>query len=177
MSVGIVSADEMMNQPDFRAFERAFQMMTQVSGRAGRKGQQGLVLLQTKNTESPVVQQVVADNQPAFFQSLLNEREMFCYPPFHRLIYIYLRHSKEPLVERAAARLADLLRAQFSTRILGPDKPSVGRVRQLHIRKIVLKLERTLPNQQVRKALLAAEKQLLQDHSLAALQVYYDVDP
>ena len=102
---------------------------------------------------------------------------MFCYPPFHRLIYIYLRHSKEPLVERAAARLADLLRAQFSTRILGPDKPSVGRVRQLHIRKIVLKLERTLPNQRVRKALLAAEKQLLQDHSLAALQVYYDVDP
>lgn len=175
--VGIVSADEMMNQPDFRAFERAFQMMTQVSGRAGRKGQQGLVLLQTKNTESSVVQQVVADNQPAFFQSLLNEREMFCYPPFHRLIYIYLRHSKEPLVERAAARLADLLRAQFSTRILGPDKPSVGRVRQQHIRKIVLKLERTLPNQQVRKALLAAEKQLLQDHSLAALQVYYDVDP
>ena len=175
--VGIIDADGMFNQPDFRAFEHAFQMMTQVSGRAGRKGEQGLVILQTKNVQMPIVQQVVQNNGAAFYQSLLSEREMFHYPPFYRLIYIYLRHAKEPVVERAARTLAEHLKKQFATRLLGPDKPAVSRVRNMHIRKMVLKLERSLPNGSIRQALKSAEHDLLLDRSLSALQIYYDVDP
>ncbi len=175
--VGIVDADGMLNYPDFRAYEHAFNMMAQVAGRAGRKGDQGLVLLQTKNKDLPVVQLLQKNDYKAFFQSMMDERRMFKYPPFHRLIYIYLRHSREPLVERAADVMASYLRQQFGNRLLGPDRPAISRIKQQHIRKIVLKMEKRLSHQHVCDTIRQAERRLYDDKGYTAVKVYCDVDP
>ena len=138
--VGILNADNMLNYPDFRAYEHAFTMMAQVSGRAGRKGKQGLVILQTKNPELPVIQQVVNNSYTAFYKSQLEERTAFHYPPFFHLIYIYIKHRNNDIVESASMELGSRIREIFGNRVLGPDKPTVARVKTLHIRKIRLKL-------------------------------------
>ncbi len=175
--VGILNADSMMNVPDFRAYEQAFMMMMQVAGRAGRKNKRGRVLLQTKNPEHPVIGQLVRGDMEGFFRDLLEERAAYRYPPFTRLIYVYLKHRDEQVVNTAAIELGSRLRQLFGTRVLGPDKPAVARVKTLHIRKIVLKLELTLNGQQVRQALQQVQQQLMQDKRYATLQLYYDVDP
>ena len=175
--VGILDADSMLNYPDFRAYEHAFMMMAQVAGRAGRKGKRGHVLLQTKNKDLPVVQQVVRNDWQGFYQDLLEERRLFCYPPFHHLIYIYMRHKTESTVESAAIYVGSLLRQWFGERVLGPDKPSVARVKTLSIRTIILKLENGIDLPKVRDYLRMAQKQILQDKQYAALQIFFDVDP
>ena len=175
--VGILDADSMLNYPDFRAYEHAFMMMAQVAGRAGRKGKRGHVLLQTKNKDLPVVQQVVRNDWQGFYQDLLEERRLFRYPPFHHLIYIYMRHKTESTVESAAIYMGSLLRQWFGERVLGPDKPSVARVKTLSIRTIILKLENGIDLPKVRDYLRMAQKQILQDKQYAALQIFFDVDP
>lgn len=175
--VGILDADSMLNNPDFRAYEHAFMMMSQVSGRAGRKGKRGLVLLQTKNKELPVIQQVTNNDWPSFYADLIEERRDFRYPPFHHLIYIYMRHRHENVVDSAAIFMASLLRQSFGSRVLGPDKPGVSKVKTLHIRKIVLKLENGIDLRRVCEYLRRAQTQLMQDKRNAALQVFFDVDP
>ena len=175
--VGILNADGMLNQPDFRAFEHAFMMMAQVSGRAGRKGRQGLVILQTKNPDLPIIQQVVRNDFSQFSQELLAERQLFHYPPYYRLIYVYLKHTKDDVVNTAGIELGSRLRQWFGNRVLGPDKPPVARVKTLSIRKLVLKLETGIDMPRVRQYLTLAQQQMLQDKRYASLQVYYDVDP
>jgi primosomal protein N' (replication factor Y) len=175
--VGILNADGMLNQPDFRAYEHAFMMMAQVSGRAGRKGRRGLVILQTKSPEVPVIQQVVRNDYDAFYQNMTEERMAFHYPPYYRLIYVYLKHSKDDVVNTAGLEMGSRLRQWFGNRVLGPDKPSVSRVKTLSIRKIVLKLEVGIDMPRVRQYLALAQQQMMQDKRYASLQVYYDVDP
>ena len=175
--VGILNADGMLNQPDFRAYEHAFMMMAQVSGRAGRKGRRGLVILQTKSPEVPVIQQVVRNDYDAFYQNMTEERMAFHYPPYYRLIYVYLKHSKDDIVNTAGLEMGSRLRQWFGNRVLGPDKPSVSRVKTLSIRKIVLKLEVGIDMPRVRQYLALAQQQMMQDKRYASLQVYYDVDP
>ena len=175
--VGILNADAMLNYPDFRAYEQAFMMMAQVSGRAGRKGKRGLVLLQTTSPELPVVGQVVRNDYQAFYADLLEERRLFRYPPFFRLVYVYLKHAKEQVVETAGIELGSRLRQLFGDRVLGPDKPAVARVKTLHIRKLVLKLEPSLSGEQVRQCLRYAHKEMAKDKKYATLHVFYDVDP
>ena len=175
--VGILNADAMLNMPDFRAYELAFTMMAQVAGRAGRKHRRGLVLLQTKNPDHEIVRQLVANDVNGFYQNLMEERQAFRYPPFSRLVYVYLKHRDEQLLNTAAIEMASRLRQLFSTRVLGPDKPAVARVKTLFIRKIVLKLELSLNVVQVRQCLREVQRQLLADKRYNALQVYYDVDP
>ncbi|MBR6456548.1 MAG: primosomal protein N' [Prevotella sp.] len=175
--VGILDADSMLNNPDFRAYEHAFMMMSQVSGRAGRKGKRGLVLLQTKNKELPVIQQVTNNDWQHFYADLIEERRDFRYPPFHHLVYIYLRHRHENVVDSAAILMASLLRQSFGSRVLGPDKPGISKVKTLHIRKIVLKLENGIDLRRVREYLRRAQTKILQDKRNAALQVFFDVDP
>lgn len=175
--VGILNADAMLNYPDFRAYEHAFMMMAQVSGRAGRKGQRGKVFLQTKNKELPIIRQVVENDYQRFYEALLEERRLFSYPPFHRLVYVFLRHRHDEVVESAGIEMGSRLRQGLSERILGPDKPSIARVKNLHIRKIVIKLENGIDQKAVRLYLRTVQQQLLQDKRYAALQVYYDVDP
>ena len=175
--VGILHADGMLNQPDFRAYEHAFMMMAQVSGRAGRKGKRGLVILQTKSPDLPVIQQVVRNDYAAFYQALAAERQAFHYPPFYRLIYVYLKHRRDEVVTTAGIELGSRLRQWFGDRVLGPDKPAVSRVKTLSIRKIVLKLETGIDMPRVRQYLALAQQQMLQDKRYSSLQIYYDVDP
>lgn len=175
--VGILNADSMLNYPDFRAYEQAFMMMSQVSGRAGRKGKRGEVILQTKTPDLPVIQYVVHNDYPTFFKELLDERREFHYPPFYHLVYVYLKHRDENIVNTAGVELGSRLRDIFGARVLGPDKPAVARVKTLSIRKIVLKLENGIDYPRVRQYLRGALDAMMKDKRYGALQVYYDVDP
>ena len=175
--VGIVNADSMLNQPDFRAYEHAYMMMSQVSGRAGRKHRRGLVVLQTKQPQLPVIAQVVRGDYTALYRDLLAERQVFRYPPFVRLVYVFLRHRTETTAHAASLDLGARLRQLFPGRVLGPDKPSVAKVSGQHIRKLVVKLEPGLDMPRVRQTLLQLRQQLLADKRYTTLQVFYDVDP
>ena len=175
--VGILNADTMLNYPDFRAYEHAYMMLTQVSGRAGRRGERGLVILQTKSPDLPVIQQVVSGDFKTFASDLMDERRMFHYPPFYHLVYVYLRYRNEPVVESAAIEMASRLRQQFGERVLGPDKPAVARVKTESIRKIVVKLELGIDLALARRCMSAARTALLQDKRYAAMSVFFDVDP
>lgn len=175
--VGILDADSMLNYPDFRAYEQAFQMMSQVAGRAGRSGKRGLVILQTKEPKLPVIKQVVQNDYRGFFSDLLEERGMFHYPPFYHLIYIYVRHKQEGVAEMAAQELGGSLRRQFGDRVLGPDKPAVARVKTLFIRKIVLKLEAGVAQREVRQRLLHEKDVIMAQACYKTVQIYFDVDP
>ena len=175
--VGILNADSMLNYPDFRAYEHAFMMMSQVSGRAGRKGKRGLVMLQTKSIDLPVISQVVTHDFKGFHKDLLDERAIFHYPPFYHLVYVFLKHAKNEVVESAGLEMGGRLRQYLGDRILGPDKPAVARVKAMNIRKIVIKLENGINQKQVRDVLHYVQKQIMQDKRYAALHIYYDVDP
>ena len=175
--VGILNADSMLNYPDFRAYEHAFMMMSQVGGRAGRRGKRGLVILQTKSPELPLIQQVVHNDYAAFYRLLIAERQQFKYPPFYRLIYVFLKHRDDRTVETASIEMVSRLRQWFGARALGPDKPSVSKVKSLSIRKLVLKFEPGINMSEVRKYLALAQQQMLQDKRYSSLQIYFDVDP
>ncbi len=175
--VGILNADTMLNYPDFRAYEHAFMMMSQVSGRAGRKGRRGLVILQTKSPDLPVIRQIVDNDYTTFFRSLMAERREFRYPPFTRLVCIYLKHRSDSLVDTASHEMGSRLRQWFGARVLGPDRPAVSKVKSLAIRKLLLKIEPGLDLPTVRKYLALAQQQMLQDKRYASLQIYFDVDP
>ena len=175
--VGILNADSMLNFPDFRAYEHAFMMMAQVGGRAGRKGKRGLVILQTKSPELPIVQQVVNNDYEAMYVGVTAERREFHYPPYYRLVYVYLKHRDDKVVASAAATLSFKLRIWFGERVLGPDKPSVAKVKSLNIRKIMIKLENGIDIQKVRQYLRKAHSDILKDKRFNSLVIYYDVDP
>ena len=175
--VGILDADNMLNYPDFRAYEHAFTMMAQVSGRAGRKGKQGLVILQTRNPELPVIQQVVNNSYTAFYKSQLEERTAFHYPPFFHLIYIYIKHRNNDIVESASMELGSRIREVFGNRVLGPDKPTVARVKTLHIRKIMLKLENGIDYKLAKQYLRSIRDTMMKEKRYGALTIYFDVDP
>lgn len=175
--VGILNADSMLNYPDFRAYEHAFMMMAQVAGRAGRKGKRGLVILQTKSPQLPVIAQVVRNDCENFFADLIEERCTFNYPPFCHLIYVFLKHRDDFMVASASMRLSDILRGWFGTRVLGPDKPSVAKVKTLNIRKIMLKLENGIDLAKVRLYLRKAQAMMEQDKKYRSVQIYFDVDP
>lgn len=175
--VGILNADNMLNYPDFRAHERAFQLMAQVAGRAGRRDKRGLVILQTKSPDLPVIHQVVTNDYKQMYEDQTAERKLFHYPPFCRFIYVYLKHRKEDVVTQAADTLAAWLRTAFGDKVLGPDKPPVGRIQMLFIKKIVIKLDLNMSGTKVRDYLLSVQRQLIEDERFRSLVVYYDVDP
>lgn len=175
--VGILNADSMLNFPDFRSYERAFQLMAQVAGRAGRKNKQGTVILQTKSIDHPIIRQVRENDFEGMVKEQLVEREMFHYPPFYRLIYVYLKHRKEELLEEMAAVMADKLRQVFGDRLLGPVRPPVSRVQTLYIRKMMLKMEVNASSAEVRSRLIQIQQEMLANERYKSLVVYYDVDP
>ena len=175
--VGIMNADTMLNFPDFRSYERSFQLMAQVAGRAGRRGQQGQVILQTKGVDLPVIQQVVAHDYLGLYADQAAERQLFRYPPFCRLIYIYIKGRDEVDVVHAAEAMAAAMHSCFADRVLGPEAPAVARVHALHIRKIMLKAEPTLGVARVRQCLTEIQQSLAGQGLLQKVMVYYDVDP
>ena len=175
--VGILNADTMLNYPDFRAYERAYQLMAQVAGRAGRKGKRGRVVLQTKSIDHPIIPQVIRNDFEEMVNGQLAERQLFKYPPYYRLVYVYLKHRNEPLLDLMAQSMAERLRAFFGPRVLGPDKPPVARVQTLFIRKIVLKIEAKVSMTRVRELLVQVQRDILSEDRFKSLVVYYDVDP
>ncbi|MBC8593079.1 primosomal protein N' [Oscillospiraceae bacterium N12] len=175
--VGILNADTMLNYPDFRSYERAFQLMAQVAGRAGRKNKQGRVVLQTKSIDHPIIVQVMNNDYEQMVDGQLAERQMFRYPPYYRLVYVYLKHKNEATLEQMADVMAGKLRSVFGSRVLGPDKPPVGRIQTLFIKKIVLKIEYNAPMSRARELLLQVQREMIEDERFKSLIVYYDVDP
>ncbi len=175
--VGIVNADQQLNAPDFRAHERAFHLMMQVAGRAGRRGARGLVVLQTRQADLPVVQQVATGDSAAFYAHEMAEREAYGFPPCGRLIDIYLKHRDATVVAHAAHELAALLRPHFGAALLGPDKPEVSRVNLFYIRKLLLKVPADANPYAVRRTLLLTQEHLCAQPPYRSLTLYYDADP
>ena len=152
--VGILNADTMLNYPDFRSYERAFQLMAQVAGRAGRKNKRGRVILQTKSIDHPIIAQVIHNDFDQMVAGQLAERQMFHYPPYYRLVYVYLKNRNEQLLDLMAQTMSGKLRAVFGNRVLGPDKPPVARIQTLFIRKIIVKIEYNAPMARARELLV-----------------------
>lgn len=176
--VGILNADTMIRFPDFRSHERAFDMMEQVAGRAGRAHKQGQVVIQTSEPSHPVIGYVQKHDYKGFYNEELKERERYGYPPFTRIINIYLKHRDDAIVGEIAVRYSNMLRQVFGTRVLGPEAPSVGRVQNLFIRQVVLKMETQASMSKVKKILRNIYEQMVEaDARMKALRLYYDVDP
>ena len=175
--VGILSADSMLSFPDFRAYERAFQLMAQVAGRSGRRDKRGRVILQTRDVEHPIIAQVRDNDYEGMAQVQLSERQAFFYPPFCRLVYIYLKHRDEELLDQMAQAMAQKLRAIFGRRVLGPDRPPVARVQALYIRRLVLKVEVTASMSRARQRLREVQAAMASEENWHSITIYYDVDP
>lgn len=175
--VGILNADNMLNYPDFRAYEHAYMMMAQVGGRAGRRGKRGLVVIQTYSPNLPVISQVTRGDYLGMYNDQLSERLQFHYPPFYHLIYLYMKHSNDKTVEMAAVEVSSWLRQWFGDRVKGPVKPDVGKIKTLNIRMVVLKLENGIDMAKVRLYLKRAREAILADKRYSTLTIYFDVDP
>lgn len=175
--VGILNADQMLNFPDFRAHERSFQLMVQVSGRAGRQGSRGLVVLQTSDPDQPVIQEVIHTNFLGFFHREMQLREQFSYPPFTRLIQIRFKHREVAVVRQAARYFADSVRPVLGNRLLGPDQPSIARINNFHYQQLLLKVETSASTAKIRAILLWAQEALKQESTYKSVQVLFDVDP
>lgn len=175
--VGILNADILLNYPDFRAFERAYQLMAQVSGRAGRKNNRGIVVLQTKEPNHPVISQVMRNAYSEMYAEQLEERRAFGYPPFSRLTNIYVKGRDYETARQAAAYFAVCLRSVFAERVFGPDQPLVGRVQNLYIFKIMLKVELSVKSDKVRDLLKSVSDHLLAQPQYKSIILYMDVDP
>lgn len=175
--VGVLNADTLINFPDFRASERAFNMLEQVAGRAGRRDTRGTVVVQTSMPSHPVIEFLRGHDYEGFYTHELEERRRYNYPPFTRVINIYLKHADLPTVAEVSARYAATLRQLFGNRVFGPEEPHVGRIQRLYIRKIMLKIEIEASMKKVKKILRDVFEQYVSDRRLRALTVYYDVDP
>lgn len=176
-AVAIVNADAMINYPDFRASERAFNMMEQVAGRAGRRDTPGTVAIQTYSPSHPIFEYLIAHNYKGFYEMELEERRMFSYPPFTRIIYVYLKHRDEHDLDIIAKAYAARLRELLGTRVHGPDIPRVARIQSLYIRRIMLKVEIEASMVKVKQLLRGLYEQMHQMPAMKAATVYYDVDP
>jgi len=175
--VGILNADNMLNFPDFRAHERAYQLMAQVSGRAGRKNKQGTVILQTSSPEHPIIAQVINNDYKGMYETQCEERKLFKYPPFFRMIQIVLRHRDPNVLSQAATRLAADMRSVFGKRVLGPNVPAVSRIQNMYIRHILLKIETEASSEKAKELLREITNQVIAEPKFKALWVNLDVDP
>ena len=175
--VGILNADNMLNFPDFRAHERAYQLMAQVSGRAGRKNKRGLVVLQTAQPEHTVIGQVIRNDYAAMYKLQTEERKQFKYPPYFRMIQVTLRHKDVHVLQQAAFTLAGQLRAIFGSRVLGPIDPVVSRIQNLFIKQIILKIENEASPAKAKEMLQHASDELLTQSRFKAVRIGLDVDP
>lgn len=178
-TVAIVNADALVNQPDFRANERAFNMMSQVAGRAGRRDERGLVAIQTRKPSLPIFAYVKAHDYIGFYNEEIEERRRYLYPPFTRLIYIYIKHRDRRAVDELAVAYGRRLRELFGNRVYGPEEPQVSRIQTLFIRKLMLKIETSASMKKVKDIM----RQTLEEMHASRMQavksaiVYYDVDP
>lgn len=175
--VGILNADNLLNNPDFRAAERAFQLMMQVAGRAGRRDEGGEVVIQTAEPGHPVIRQVVAGDYEAMARQQLAEREGFFYPPFARLTALTLRHRDPALLRRGVTELADRLRQRFGRRLLGPITPPVDRIRDEYLAGLLLKIENSASARRAREILREELARFAACRDYRSITLVVDVDP
>lgn len=175
--VGILSADQMLNFPDFRSFERSYHLMSQVAGRAGRKSKRGKVIIQTFEPNHWIIQKVMQHDYKGFYTQEIVERRNFHYPPFFRIIVLKLKHRKQDTLEIGAALLAKDLQKVFKDRLLGPEIPAVGRVRNMYIKHITLKFERDASPKKVKDIIKQKIDVFLAQHEFRSMRIDIDVDP
>jgi primosomal protein N' (replication factor Y) (superfamily II helicase) len=175
--VGIINADSMLNYPDFRSHERSYQLMAQVSGRAGRKNKQGKVIIQTNNPAHPILKYVEKNNYEDFYRSQLTERKEFIYPPFCRLISLNVKHKNPETANNAASYLATNLKQVFGKRILGPQSPVIGRMHNLYIKNILIKIERQSSFNKAKEILRKEIEKLNHHEDYKGVLITIDVDP
>jgi primosomal protein N' (replication factor Y) len=175
--VGILNADNLLNFPDFRAHERAYQLLTQVSGRSGRKNKRGLVILQTSEPDHPIIKQVIDSDFQSMFLQQMAEREMFKYPPYYRLMYLFVKHKDSEVLNKAVRLLSQQLQAILGSRVLGPENPPVGRVKNFYIKRFMIKIE-TQSSSDKAKLMIRNVIHLVQSKDeFKSLIVNFDVDP
>ena len=175
--VGVLNADTMLTFPDFRAFERSFQLMAQVSGRAGRKGERGKVIIQTYKPDHAIIANVVRNDYLSMFNRQIIDRKQFKYPPFFRLIKFTLKHKDPEILNKAALELSLLLRSVFDKRVLGPEFPLVSRVKNMYLKDILLKLEREINLKSTKEQLLFSIDKIKKNEKYNQLRIIIDVDP
>jgi primosomal protein N' (replication factor Y) (superfamily II helicase) len=174
---GILSADNMLTFPDFRAFERSFQLMAQVSGRAGRKNKRGKVILQSYEPSHPVIQMVIGTDYKGLYETQVEERRRFRYPPFYRLIRITLKFRDAKVLDKAARELADRLKVKFGKMVLGPEYPMISRIKGLFLKDILLKLDRNRPTSASKEQLKLILEEYAKSPDYKSIQLHIDVDP
>ncbi|RLD33108.1 MAG: primosomal protein N', partial [Bacteroidetes bacterium] len=175
--VGVLSADNMLSFPDFRAHERSFQLMQQVSGRAGRKHERGKVIIQAWKPDHPIIRFVVHHDFEGMYRQQLAERKKFYYPPYYRLIIVKMKHKKYDVLHEGSAVLAKDLRTRFGKVVYGPESPLVGRVRSLYIKHIMIKVARGTNYQKVKDELYVAFEEFRTLAKYKSIVIQFDVDP
>jgi primosomal protein N' (replication factor Y) len=175
--VGILNADSMLNFPDFRSFERSYQLMAQVSGRAGRKNKRGKVIIQSQNPEHSIIQEVIANDYLSMYTNQLLDRKNFNYPPYYRLIEITVIHKDVDMVNAASKYLAEVLKQHFNKRVLGPEFPLVSRIRNLYHKNILLKIERDASIVQTKKIVTEVLVNFKLNADYKSVRIRIDVDP
>jgi primosomal protein N' (replication factor Y) len=175
--VGILNADTMLNFPDFRAFERAYQMMSQVSGRAGRKSKRGKVIIQTYDPYHRIIRQVIENDYIGMYNNELVERKQFHYPPFHRLIHFTLKHRDRDIVNAGSEEFANSLKEKFGARVLGPEFPVISRIKNLYHKNILIKIERDASVAKVREIVTTIKNHFEVKSTYKAVRITIDVDP
>jgi primosomal protein N' (replication factor Y) (superfamily II helicase) len=176
-TVGIINADQMLNFPDFRAHERSFQLMEQVSGRSGRRQKRGKVIIQTHQPQHWLIDSVVRHDYESFYRHDLAERKKFLYPPHTRLIEITLKHKDAEFLHESSFLFADMLRAQLGKRILGPHQPVIAKIRNLWLKNILIKIEREASSSKVKEIIRSAWTQFQTDKNHRSILIAIDVDP
>ncbi len=175
--IGIINADTLLGYPDFRAYERSFQLLAQVAGRAGRRAEQGNVCIQTYDAGNRIIKQVVENDYEGMYRDEIEERERFLYPPFSRMIFLYLKHKDAHVLDHAAAHLGSTLKAKFGPRVLGPEQPLVSRVRNLYIRQIIIKADKHTAIQKVKNVLRDTLTEFNATREFKSVIIQIDVDP
>ena len=175
--VGVLNADSILNYPDFRSNERAFNMIEQVAGRAGRKNEVGEVYVQTTDPNNQIIEKVKTHDYEGYYDEQIDERQRFAYPPFTKIVNIYLKHKDERMVNTLAVNYVLELRKIFGNRVLGPEKPIVGRVANYYIQSIMLKMEANASMRKVKDLLRTVYERVSIDKNMRSAILYYDVDP
>lgn len=175
--VGILDADLLLNKTDFRAFERSFQLITQVAGRAGRRNKRGKVIIQTGNPDHWVIQKVMAHDYDSFALNEIVERQNYHYPPFYKIIRFSLKHRDRDLVENASFEYAKLLKSHFYERVIGPEYPVIARIQNMYIKEILLKIEQSAPQKKVKERIHELTDQFFSVPQFKSIRLNIDVDP
>ena len=175
--IGVINADTLLNYPDFRAFERSYQLLAQVAGRSGRRDKQGKVIIQAYDDKHRIINHVIENRYVEMYNEELAERRQFNYPPFTRLIFVNIRHKDADLLNLASIKFANALKGQLGSRVLGPEQPLVSRIRNYYIKQVIIKNDKSTSMHKVKSILKDMILQLQSEKEFRSVNIQVDVDP